>query len=178
MRVLKRIRLWACALLTGLALMVLGSQPAFAAIPIGQAITGSMTYYNDIGTGSCGTAIDATSQSFVAVSYTYWTAANPNNDDLCKGISVQVTYNGKTITVPVVDKCPSCDSTRIDLSQPAFAQLADTGIGNVSGITWQFVYTNGGGNASYAALPGTWTQCASENGSCAVSGATTVAYGA
>ncbi|MFJ5301957.1 hypothetical protein [Streptomyces sp. NPDC088350] len=28
------------------------------------------------------------------------------------------------------------------------------------------------------ALPGTWAQCASENGTCAVSGTTAVAYGA
>jgi hypothetical protein len=56
-----------------------------------------------------------------------------------QGISVQVTYNGNTITVPVEDKCPTCDSTHIDLSEPAFAELAPPADGNVSGITWEFV---------------------------------------
>ena len=41
----------------------------------------------------------------VAVSASYWTTPNPNNDPLCTGVSVQVTYNGRTITVPVRDKC-------------------------------------------------------------------------
>ena len=50
-----------------------------------------------------------------------------------------MTYNGNTITVPVEDKCPTCDSTHIDLSEPAFAELAPPADGNVSGITWEFV---------------------------------------
>jgi expansin (peptidoglycan-binding protein) len=120
-------------------LLVLGSGTAFADIPIGQQMNGNMTYYTDSGYGACGTPIDASTQYLVAVSYTWWTTANPNNDPLCSGISVQVTYNGNAITVPVQDKCPSCDSTHIDLSEPAFAELAPTALGNVSGITWQFV---------------------------------------
>ncbi|MEY9838131.1 glycosyl hydrolase family 18 protein [Streptacidiphilus sp. EB103A] len=41
-------------------------------------------------------------------------------------------------------------------------------------------FTGGGssGGGSGAALPGTWTQCASENGTCAVDGHKTVAFGA
>jgi expansin (peptidoglycan-binding protein) len=123
------------------ALLVFGAGSAFADIPIGQQQNGNMTYYTDAGYGACGTQIDASSQYLVAVSYQWWTTANPNNDPLCQGISVQVTYQGNTITVPVEDKCPSCDSTHIDLSEPAFAELAPTGLGNVDGITWQFVNT-------------------------------------
>jgi rare lipoprotein A (peptidoglycan hydrolase) len=55
---------------------------------------------------------------------------------------VQVTYNGKTITVPVEDKCPSCDATHIDLSQAAFGQFASTDPATTPGVlnvTWQFV---------------------------------------
>ncbi|MFE3500106.1 RlpA-like double-psi beta-barrel domain-containing protein [Kitasatospora sp. NPDC059160] len=37
------------------------------------------------------------------------------------------------------DQCPSCDSTHIDLSQPAFAKLAPLDKGVISGLTWQFV---------------------------------------
>jgi hypothetical protein len=108
-------------------------------------MTGSMTYYNDIGYGACGAPINAATENLVAVSYQWWTTANPNNDPICQGISVQVTYNGKTITVPVKDKCPSCDSTHIDLSQPAFQQLAPLSVGVVNGITWKFVGLSGRG---------------------------------
>ncbi|HEY2699843.1 MAG TPA: cysteine/serine endopeptidase inhibitor [Pseudonocardiaceae bacterium] len=113
---------------------------AYADIPFGQPINGNSTYYNDAGYGACGTPIDASSQLLVAVPTAYWTTANPNNDPLCQGVSVQVTYNGTTITVPVEDKCPTCDSGHIDLSQPAFEELADTGLGNIP-VTWEFVHS-------------------------------------
>jgi len=122
-----------------LTFTILGTGTAFADIPVGVQQNGNMTYYTDSGCGACGTQIDASTQYLVAVSYTWWTTANPNNDPLCQGISVQVTYNGNTITVPVEDKCPSCDATHIDLSEPAFAELAPLAEGNVGGITWQFV---------------------------------------
>lgn len=113
---------------------------AYADIPFGQPINGNSTYYNDAGYGACGTQIDASSQLLVAVPAAYWTTANPNDDPLCQGVSVQVTYNGTTITVPVEDKCPSCDSTHIDLSQPAFEELADPNLGNIP-VTWEFVHS-------------------------------------
>jgi chitodextrinase len=106
-------------------------------------MTGEMTYYNDVGYGACGTPIDASTQYLVAVSYQWWTTANPNNDPLCQGISVQVSYNGHTLTLPVADKCPTCDATHIDLSQPAFTEFAPVGTGVVTGITWQFVSSGG-----------------------------------
>ncbi|MDT8915208.1 RlpA-like double-psi beta-barrel domain-containing protein [Amycolatopsis sp. PS_44_ISF1] len=34
--------------------------------------------------------------------------------------SITVIFAGTTITVPVEDKGPTCDSTHIDLSRPAF----------------------------------------------------------
>jgi len=111
---------------------------AYADIPFNQPINGNATYYNDAGFGACGTPINAATEMLVAVSASYWTSPNPNNDPLCQGVSVQVTYNGRTITVPVRDKCPSCGSGHIDLSQPAFAQLADPALGNIP-LTWKFV---------------------------------------
>jgi Lytic transglycolase len=134
--------------------VVIAGPPAGAAsIPIGRPMTGSMTYYNDIGYGACGTPINAATENLVAVSYQWWTTANPNNDPICQGISVQVTYNGKTITVPVKDKCPSCNSTHIDLSQLAFQQLAPLSVGVVNGITWRFVGSSGGGEGGGAPPP-------------------------
>ncbi|MEV7783769.1 cysteine/serine endopeptidase inhibitor [Kitasatospora sp. NPDC088351] len=139
MRVAKNLRILAGAPLAAAALIALTAGTANAAIPINQPMTGKATYYNDAGYGACGTQINAATQMLVAVSHTWWTTANPNNDPVCKGISVKVTYNGKTVTVPVKDQCPSCDSTHIDLSQPAFAQLAPLGQGVINGLTWQFV---------------------------------------
>jgi hypothetical protein len=142
MRGLMRPRLLVGALAGAAVLTVPGIGQAFADIPIGQPMTGEMTWYNDSGYGACGTQIDASSQLLVAVSPSWWTSADPNNDPLCQGVSVQVTYNGNTITVPVEDKCASCDATHIDLSEPAFAELAPTGDGVETGISWQFVNSN------------------------------------
>lgn len=119
------------------ALTVLGAGPAAADIPIGQPIDGTSTYYNDAGYGACGTQINAATDWLVAVPAAYWTTPNPNNDPVC-ALSVQVTYNGTTITVPVKDKCPSCDPSHIDLSLPAFQSLADPGLGVID-VTWEFV---------------------------------------
>jgi expansin (peptidoglycan-binding protein) len=114
------------------------SGTAWADIPFDQPINGRATYYNDAGYGACGTQIDAATQLLAAAPAAYWTTANPNNDPLCRGVSVRVSYNGRTVTVPVVDKCPSCDGGHIDLSAPAFAQLADPGLGTIP-VTWTFV---------------------------------------
>jgi expansin (peptidoglycan-binding protein) len=43
-----------------------------------------------------------------------------------------------TITVRVVDLCPECQAGHLDLSQEAFAQIADLYLGRVD-ITWQLV---------------------------------------
>jgi hypothetical protein len=146
---------------TALAAAEAGTQGA-ADVPIGQPITGSITYYNNAGLDACGNSIDASSQYLVAVSMHWWTTANPNDDPICQGISVQVTYNGKTITLPVEDECASCDADHIDLSQPAFAELAPLSVGLVNGVTWKFVDSGGTAAApaasaesvSAAAIPG------------------------
>ncbi|WP_371493896.1 RlpA-like double-psi beta-barrel domain-containing protein [Kitasatospora sp. NBC_00374] len=153
MRVTSNIRILAGAPLAAAALIALGAGTAGAAIPVNKPMTGKATYYNDAGYGACGTQINASTQMLVAVSHAWWTAANPNNDPVCKGISVKVTYQGKTITVPVRDKCPSCDRTHIDLSQPAFARLAPLGQGVIDGLTWQFVKTGFAGETVLISEP-------------------------
>ncbi|MEU6972177.1 cysteine/serine endopeptidase inhibitor [Kitasatospora aureofaciens] len=139
------LRILAGAPLAAAALIALTAGSASAAIPVNKPMSGKATYYNDAGYGACGTRINASDQMLVAVSHTWWTSANPNNDPLCKGISVKVTYQGKTVTVPVKDQCPSCDSTHIDLSQPAFAKLAPLSKGVINGLTWQFVRSGANG---------------------------------
>ncbi|MDX3661037.1 RlpA-like double-psi beta-barrel domain-containing protein [Streptomyces sp. ID05-26A] len=102
-----------------------------------SAVSGTASYYNDAGYGACGTQINAATQMLVAAPAALWTTPNPNNDPLCRK-SIRVTHNGKTITVPIKDKCPSCASNKIDLSQPAFASLANTSVGIIN-VTWQIV---------------------------------------
>ena len=102
-----------------------------------SAVSGTASYYNDAGYGACGTKINAATELLVAAPAALWTTPNPNNDPLCRK-SIRVTHNGKTITVPIKDKCPSCASNKIDLSQPAFASLANTSVGIIN-VTWQIV---------------------------------------
>ncbi|KIE27685.1 lipoprotein [Streptomyces sp. MUSC 125] len=138
MKAIKRARLWFAAGAVAMTMAALGTDQAYAAVPIGQPVSGTATWYNDAGYGACGTPIDASSQILVAVSPSYWTSANPNLDPLCSGISVQVSYNGRTITVPVRDKCWSCAPGHIDLSAPAFRSLAAPDLGVIP-VTWKFV---------------------------------------
>ncbi|WP_394847629.1 RlpA-like double-psi beta-barrel domain-containing protein [Pendulispora brunnea] len=128
-------------LTSALFLAVLFTSPAWAAtdVPIGEEHTGKITWYTDKGYGACGTKIDASSQNLAAVSSKWFSSSNRNNDPVCKGVSVRVSYNGKSITVPVVDECPSCDREHVDLSLPAFSALADPDDGVVQGVTWSFV---------------------------------------
>jgi expansin (peptidoglycan-binding protein) len=133
-----RIRSAIGVLAAAVALPMVVTGTAYADIPFNQPINGNATYYDNAGYGACGTWLDANTEMLVAVSASYWTTPNPNNDPICSGVSVQVTYNGRTITVPVRDKCPSCASGHIDLSRPAFAQLANTDLGNIP-LTWKFV---------------------------------------
>ncbi|KAK5581845.1 hypothetical protein RB653_003425 [Dictyostelium firmibasis] len=117
-------------------------------------MVGQASYYNDAGFGSCGTTIDANSQLLVAVPPNYWTTANPNADPICNS-QIKVTYNGKSITLPVRDKCPSCGPTKIDISAPAFIQLAGGLEKGILDITWEFV--NGSTTISNSATSGTVT---------------------
>ncbi|QCX74194.1 Papain inhibitor precursor [Streptomyces sp. YIM 121038] len=126
-------------LATAVVGVALSTGPARADIPIGRPMSGKATYYGIKGYGACGTPLDPTAQDLVAVSAAWWTGPNPNNDPLCRGVEVRVTYQGRTITVPVRDKCPSCASTHIDLGEAAFRRLAPLETGVISGLTWKFV---------------------------------------
>ncbi|GAA0626485.1 RlpA-like double-psi beta-barrel domain-containing protein [Kribbella sandramycini] len=120
--------LFGAAALAGALTMT--STPAFA-------VSGTASWYNDAGIGACGTPLNANTDWLVAAPAGLWTSPNPNNDPLCKK-SIRVTYNGRTITVPIRDKCPSCPNNKIDLSRPAFANLANPDVGIIN-ITWDIV---------------------------------------
>ncbi|KAK4697162.1 hypothetical protein P7C71_g867, partial [Lecanoromycetidae sp. Uapishka_2] len=65
--------------------------------------------------------------------------ANPN----C-GRTAEITYNGKTVTGKLADKCMGCSGASLDLSPTLFASLFDGAVtGRYHGISWKF--TNGPG---------------------------------
>ena len=118
-----------------------------ASLPLGLATTasaeekepvaGKASYYEISGVGACGDQIDPTTEPLVAAPASLWTTPNPNEDPLCAQ-SIKVTYDGTTITVPIKDKCPSCDGSHIDLGRAAFEQLADTSLGVID-VEWEIV---------------------------------------
>lgn len=61
---------------------------------------------------------------------------NPNNNPLC-GKTATVNYQGKSVTVALVDRCVACKFGDIDLTPAAFNSIADPNAGRISGVTWQ-----------------------------------------
>ncbi|OJH38916.1 RlpA-like double-psi beta-barrel domain-containing protein [Cystobacter ferrugineus] len=120
------------------ALLITLTATAAVAASVSFKGNGDLRYYNAAGYGACGTQINGAKELFAAVPSRYWTASNPNKDPLCKQL-VLVTYDGKSIKVPVKDKCPGCSANTLDLSQPAFQQLGNLDLGILKGASWSIV---------------------------------------
>ena len=59
-----------------------------------------------------------------------------SGNSIC-GSSVSVNYNGKIITVPILDECASCEEGHIDLSISAFKALeSNLDVGILQGLTY------------------------------------------
>uniref|UniRef100_A0A1I8ADZ1 DPBB_1 domain-containing protein n=1 Tax=Steinernema glaseri TaxID=37863 RepID=A0A1I8ADZ1_9BILA len=104
--------------------------------------SGDITFYDPDGTGACGIPFDLSSPDLVSVSYQWFDPIlypNSNDDPVCNHVCVKVDYQGKSITVPVRDKCSNCDWYHLDLSRTAFDKLASEDAGHVYGVTWSFV---------------------------------------
>ncbi|EDR15021.1 expansin family protein [Laccaria bicolor S238N-H82] len=99
--------------------------------------TGQGTFYAT-GLGSCGITNKDTDY-IAAVSHLLYdqgyAGVNPNNNPIC-GRTVTATYQGKSVTVAVTDRCEGCAITDLDFSPSAFNQLADFSVGRISGMTW------------------------------------------
>ncbi|QRW18086.1 hypothetical protein RhiXN_03010 [Rhizoctonia solani] len=54
------------------------------------------------------------------------------------GKTANVSWNGKTIKVGIVDRCYACGYNDIDLSPSAFQQFAGLGTGKLQGVSWKF----------------------------------------
>ncbi|KAL8372286.1 hypothetical protein RB595_001869 [Gaeumannomyces hyphopodioides] len=62
---------------------------------------------------------------------------NPNKNPLCgKKLKVKGPGGKGEVVVVVVDRCPACKGNSLDLSPPAFAALADLGVGRIKGASW------------------------------------------
>lgn len=98
----------------------------------GSACTGDMTYY-DTALGACGWTNDGTTEKVVALSHLLM-GTQSNGNPYC-GKTITIEHGGKTTTAKVVDKCMGCEPYAIDLSDAAFQDLADMGVGRTT-ATW------------------------------------------
>ncbi|KAI9255786.1 RlpA-like double-psi beta-barrel-protein domain-containing protein-containing protein [Phascolomyces articulosus] len=62
--------------------------------------------------------------------------ANPNNNPIC-GDKIDINGPNGSVTVTIVDTCPTCAYGDIDLSPAAFSKLADLNDGRIN-INWSF----------------------------------------
>ncbi|KAK8079717.1 barwin-like endoglucanase [Apiospora hydei] len=93
------------------------------AAPAAALYSGSMTYNPyDGNVGACGKAIN-NGDSTVAVAPKFFTSnGNTNRDPVC-GKTITITYNGKSVSAQVWDKCPGCGDNDIDATPDLFTRL-------------------------------------------------------
>ncbi|KAK3384834.1 RlpA-like double-psi beta-barrel-protein domain-containing protein-containing protein [Podospora didyma] len=100
--------------------------------------SGDFTYYA-VGLGACGWW-NNDSELVVAMAagdFDPSPGGNPNKNPNC-GKKIKATYNGKTVTVKVVDRCAGCKKGDLDFSPTAFSKLANKSLGRIKG-KWEFV---------------------------------------
>jgi expansin len=107
--------------------------------PIHQGIA---TYYYATGEGAC--SFDASPNDMMV---TAMNAEEYDNAAYC-GAYLHVVGPKGEVTVRVVDLCPECKAGHLDLSQEAFAKIADLPQGRVN-ITWQLVSPTSTGPIAY-----------------------------
>jgi expansin (peptidoglycan-binding protein) len=110
-------------------------------IQFGQTYLGQATFYGATGVGNC--SFDASSDLMVGA----MNQQDYDNAQAC-GAYLSVTGPKGTVKIRIVDRCPECPPGAIDLSQQAFAKIADVSAGRVS-ISWQLLSPDGLGSMSY-----------------------------
>ncbi|KAJ7486996.1 RlpA-like double-psi beta-barrel-protein domain-containing protein-containing protein, partial [Mycena latifolia] len=83
------------------------------------------------GLGACGNPIQDTDLAVALSPDTFNAGAE------C-GRSINVQFNGASLTATVVDLCPGCGPGGLDLTAGAFAQIADPAVGRIE-VQWDFV---------------------------------------
>jgi expansin (peptidoglycan-binding protein) len=127
---------------------------------------GVATYYAATGDGACLFGPSPNDLDVAAMDGGEWAGSG-----VC-GECVTVAGPRGSITVRVVDECPDCEVGHLDLSEQAFAQIADVSAGRVP-ITWQVVACNVSGNISYELKDGSsqyWTAIQVRNSRLPVAG--------
>lgn len=93
---------------------------------------GVATYYYATGDGACVFGPSPNDLMVAAIDTYYYDGSN-----LC-GAYVHVVGPQGEVTVRIVDWCPDCTLSQVDLSQEAFAEIAPLPLGRVD-ITWQII---------------------------------------
>lgn len=118
-----------------------------------QPEQGVATYYAATGDGACSFGPSPNDLNVAAMDQPEW-----NGSAAC-GECVAITGPKGSVTVRIVDLCPECEMGHLDLSQQAFAQIADVSAGKVP-ITWKVVACDVTGNVAYEIKDGSsqyWT---------------------
>lgn len=108
----------------------------------GTTYTGDATFYAT-GLGACGIT-NADTDYICAVSHLLfdgfdgYTGGDPNNNPVCNK-KLKATYQGKSVTVTVTDRCVGCAMYDLDFAPSAFDQLADEALGRLKGMTWEWI---------------------------------------
>ncbi|CAE6419361.1 hypothetical protein ACGC1H_001896 [Rhizoctonia solani] len=107
----------------------------------GDSYTGQATYYGT-GLGACG--ITSKDTDYIAAvsqllydGFNGYTGSDPNSNPIC-GKKIKANYQGKSVTVTVVDRCVACAKYDLDFSPSAFSKIADQALGRLSDMTWSF----------------------------------------
>lgn len=95
-----------------------------------KSYSGDATYY-DVGLGSCG---DTNSDSELVAALSEDLMGSGSDSEYC-GKSIKIKGESGSVTVKVVDTCPSCGAGDIDLSSTAFKKLGELSKG-VLPISW------------------------------------------
>ncbi|KAJ3970297.1 RlpA-like double-psi beta-barrel-protein domain-containing protein-containing protein [Lentinula raphanica] len=149
--------------------------------------SGDGTFY-DPGLGACGITNVATDM-IAAIGEDFFdqyaihmgvTSGNPNENPICNK-KVVATYQGKSITVAITDRCGGCTNPySLDFTETAFSQLADPSVGRITGVTWVFADSSDSGSSSgsvsgsSSAADGSSTTTDSSDGSTSSSASTDV----
>jgi expansin (peptidoglycan-binding protein) len=96
-------------------------------------VTGIATHYVLEGLPNCSYPTPPANGLFVALSPSEYDSAAA-----CGGYMTVTGPSGSSVTVQVVDQCPECATGHIDLSEPAFAELAPLGAGLIN-VHYQYL---------------------------------------
>lgn len=101
--------------------------------------------FTTFGLGACGLTND-NSQLVVGVSTAFYNGfpgatTNPNDNPIC-GKKLTATFQGKSVTVEIVDKCVGCATFDLNFSPTAFDKLSKESVGRIHNVSWSVI---GGG---------------------------------